>query len=54
MAQVHEEVLAIKISSLVKDEDAGEDAITDDICETLEEAVSQLVGDKYIVEVIKG
>jgi len=54
MAQVHEELLAIKISSLVKDEEAGDDAVTDEICDTLEEAVAALVGEKFIVEVIKG
>ena len=53
MAQVHEEIIAIKVSTLVKDSEKGESFVTDDMIDTLEEAVAALVGDGHIVEVIK-
>jgi len=53
MAQIQEEIIAIRVSTLVKDSDKADNVITDDMIETLEEAVAQLVGDGHIVEVIK-
>lgn len=54
MAQVHEEIITIKVSTLVKDNEKGNNTITDDMVDTLEEAVAALVGDGHVVEVVKG
>ncbi len=54
MAQISEEMIVIKVSTLVRN-DAGETPPTfsDDIVETLEAAISDLVGQGKIVEVIR-
>ncbi len=54
MAQIREEIVIIKVSTLVKnDADAGVNVFTDEVTAFLEDAVAQVVGDKGVVEVIK-
>jgi hypothetical protein len=51
MAQIHEEVIVIKLSKLVKTgSDAGSLA-NEEIISALEQVVQELVGDSVIVEV---
>lgn len=52
MAQIHEEVVVIKLSKLIKDksENAGMIA-NNDVCAALEQVAQELVGDAVIVEV---
>jgi len=53
MAQIHEEVIVIKLSKLVKTgSDAGSLA-GEEIISALEQVVQELVGDRVIVEVEK-
>lgn len=54
MARIYEEIITIKISTLVKDNNENETTlVTDEIVDTLEEAVSTLVGNEHVVEVVK-
>jgi len=53
MAKVQEQVIVIKVSKLVKNNDAEMDLISDEVVGSLEEVVSQLVGDGCIVEAEK-
>ena len=51
MANIHEEVVVIKLSKLVKDKDVNTSIIaTDDVCAALEQVAQELVGDAVIVE----
>ena len=55
MAKIREELVVIKLSTLVKSDDAptAATAVTDDFCANVEELVSELVGPRHIVEIIK-
>ena len=52
MAEIKEEIIAIKISTLVKNVEDADNIITDDMVATLEEAVGALVGVGHVVEII--
>ena len=52
MAKIHEEVVVIKLSKLVKEKDTGEQFIaTNDICEALQSVAEELLGSGIVVEV---
>lgn len=52
MAKIHEEVVVIKLSKLVKDtDDSGSSLASSDTVQALEQVVQELVGDGVIVEV---
>ena len=52
MANIHEEVVVIKLSKLVKDKDANTSIIaTNDVCAALEQVAQELVGAAVVVEV---
>ena len=50
MAKIHEEVVVIKLSKLVKDTDAGSDIATADIVAALQSVADELVGAGVVVE----
>ena len=53
MAKIHEEVVVIKLSKLVKekDQDAAGLIATNDICEALQSVAEELLGSGVVVEV---
>ena len=51
MATIHEEILIIKVSKLVKDNSNTPQLITTDTAIALEQVTQELVGDGVIVEV---
>ena len=51
MAKIHEEIVVIKLSKLVKDSDAGTKIASDDIVEALQSVAEELTGTGIIVEV---
>ena len=51
MAQIHEEVVVIKFSKLIKDSDSAQMVATDDITTALEQVAQELAGAGVIVEV---
>ena len=53
MAKIHEEIVVIKLSKLVKDDDKATQAslASDDTISALEQVAQELVGDGIIVEV---
>ena len=53
MAIIHEEVLIIKVSKLVKDTADQPRLITADTVAALEQVAQELVGDSVVVEVEK-
>lgn len=53
MAQIHEEILIIKLSKLVKNSDGTESVITEEVVNSLEQVTQELVGSGIIVEVEK-
>lgn len=53
MAKIHEEVLVIKLSKLVKNDNGSQTIITEDIIAALEQVSQELVGDNVVVEVEK-
>jgi hypothetical protein len=54
MAKIQEEIIIIKVSKLVKDSDAEQPVVGQEIVTGLEAVVQQLVtGDAVVVEVIK-
>jgi len=53
MARIHEQVLVLKISKLIRDRDNESESLVDNEFITNAEAVLQeLVGDSYTVEVV--
>ena len=50
MAKVHEEIVVIKLSKLVKDTDAGTEIASDDIVSALQSVAEELAGAGVIVE----
>jgi hypothetical protein len=53
MAKIKEEMLIVKVSTLIKDGAEGSDVFTAEICDGLEEAISDMVGTGHVVEIIK-
>jgi hypothetical protein len=51
MAQIHEELVVIKFSKLIKDGDSAQSVATDDITAALEQVAAELAGAGVIVEV---
>lgn len=52
MAKIHEEVVVIKLSKLIKDKDSDEQYIaTNDVCDALQSVAEELLGSGVIVEV---
>ena len=52
MAKIHEEIIIIKLSKLVKDGDTAQE-VSGELISTLEAVVQEMVGDSIVVEVIK-
>jgi hypothetical protein len=53
MAKIHEEVVVIKLSKLVKDSDAGGEIATPDIVAALQSVAEELLGAGVVVEADK-
>ena len=53
MAKIHEEIVVIKLSKLVKDTDAVSDIATADIVAALQSVAEELVGAGVVVEADK-
>lgn len=51
MAKIHEEVVVVKVSKLVKNDSDGDSLINDDVVAALEQVAQELLGDSVIVEV---
>lgn len=52
MAKIHEEILLIKVSKIVKDSDSDSISIVNnDIQQALEQVAQELVGESVIVEI---
>jgi hypothetical protein len=50
MAKIHEEIVVIKLSKLVRDSDAGIEIATDDIVAALQSVAEELTGAGIVVE----
>ncbi len=50
MAKIHEEVVVIKLSKLIKDSDSGTDIATADIVAALQSVAEELAGAGVVVE----
>ena len=50
MAKIHEEIVLIKLSKLVKESDAGTEIATDDIVTALQSVAEELAGAGVVVE----
>jgi hypothetical protein len=54
MAKIVEDIVVIKFSKIVKDNDSSESSITNSEIQTaLEQVAQELVGDSVVVEVVK-
>jgi hypothetical protein len=53
MAKIHEEVVVIKLSKLVRDSDAGIEIASEDIVAALQSVAEELAGAGVIVEADK-
>ena len=53
MAKLHEEILVIKVSKLVKDNEQATNFLTDDTVTSLEAVVQELAGAGSLVEIEK-
>ena len=51
MAKIHEEIVVIKLSKLVKDNDAPGIVATNELCEALQAVAEELAGAGVVVEV---
>jgi hypothetical protein len=52
MAKIHEEIVVIKLSKLVKEKDESSELVaTDDICNALQSVAEELLGGGVVVEV---
>lgn len=51
MAKIHEEVIIIKISKLVKDDAEPAPSATEDVVTALASVAEELLGDSVVVEV---
>ena len=50
MAKIHEEIVVIKLSKLVKDSDAGTEIASEDIISALQSVAEELAGAGVVVE----
>jgi hypothetical protein len=50
MAKIHEEIVVIKLSKLVRDTDAGTEIATADIVTALQSVAEELAGTGVVVE----
>jgi len=50
MAKIHEEIVVIKLSKLVKDNDVGGEVATPDIVAALQSVAEELAGAGVVVE----
>ena len=50
MAKIHEEIVVIKLSKLVRESDAGTEIATDDIVSALQSVAEELAGAGVVVE----
>jgi hypothetical protein len=50
MAKIHEEIVVIKLSKLVRESDAGTEIATDDIVAALQSVAEELAGTGIVVE----
>ena len=54
MAKIHEEVVVIKLSKLIKDQDENAELVaTNDICDALQSVAEELLGSGVVVEVVR-
>lgn len=54
MAKLHEEMVVLKLSKLVKENNTEEVFMADnEFCSSIEEVAQQLLGDTIIVEVVR-
>jgi hypothetical protein len=54
MAKIHEEVLVVKISKLVKEFDPADNSIvSEEVLFSLEQVAQELLGDHVVVEVVR-
>jgi len=53
MAKIHEEVVVIKLSKLIRDSDAGNEIATPDIVAALQSVAEELAGAGVVVEADK-
>ncbi len=51
MAKLHEEIVVIKVSKLIKDDATAPVLLTNPTIESLEEVVAELVGSNTLVEI---
>lgn len=51
MAKIHEEVVVVKVSKLVKNDSDVDSLINDDVVAALEQVAQELLGESVIVEV---
>ena len=51
MAKIHEEIVVIRLSKLVKETDQPESAVSEDLITGLTAVVEELVGSGIVVEV---
>jgi hypothetical protein len=51
MAKLQEEVLVIKVSTLLKDTDAHEELLSEEVLQNLEAVMQQLVGAGALIEI---
>ena len=52
MAKIHEEVVVIKLSKLIKEKDQGSELVaTNDSCDALQSVAEELLGSGVVVEV---
>jgi hypothetical protein len=52
MAKIHEEVVVIKLSKLIKEKDQDSELVaTNDICDALQSVAEELLGSGVVVEV---
>ena len=50
MAKIHEEIVVIKLSKLVRESDVGIEIATDDIVSALQSVAEELAGTGVVVE----
>jgi len=51
MAKIKEEILVIRVSTITKNGEDKPNLLNDDIAQTIEQVVAELIGDKAVVEV---
>lgn len=54
MAKIVEDILAIKLSKIAKDDAPDQPIITDEIATQLEAVAQELVGQGVVVEIVRG